>query len=536
MYGPPHHHYTSKHAGGVPPYPPQYQQPMNPYTSKYNGHPIQHFNPARPNVPYNPALLTNYSPNFNVNQANNNQQCNSYDHNLNVYSNNFTPTNNPLPTLPLSTETGPLLERIKVDAKTIFAKPGRDTRAKKIVVITRGLPGSGKTHYAKVLKDYETKYEGASPRIFCLDDYFMAEVDKEEEDMETGIKRKVKGLEYKFEQEMEEAYATSLFKAFMKCLAEGFFSFVIVDNINVHVRDYEQYCIAAMSAGYEVYILQTPTSDLKLLTQRNVHKRTLEEIQKMSIEWEETPYRYTVLSIDNLDNPLIDEITVVDMEEEVDSEKVGEEVVSEEKTVHDSKWAKLQTPKEKKAKEKQKHKNKGKENEKDKSNGKAAEEDTKKDTEMNKEAKIIETEKDSGAEAKSRGDEQDKRHNDIEEEILGKDKGKVLPSHEKQLSSIIKQTSGIEGVGTLKKKVRWADIEYQKELDHDAGVKRKHESDPEEEDSSNPKPKKAFTFLDRIREEQEKFKVNLVAKQALEQVKYIGPKETQGVFLEDLED
>lgn len=34
----------------------------------------------------------------------------------------------------------------------------------------------------------------------------MQEVDREEEDPETGLKRKVKGLEYKFEPEMEEVF------------------------------------------------------------------------------------------------------------------------------------------------------------------------------------------------------------------------------------------------------------------------------------------------------------------------------------------
>lgn len=79
-------------------------------------------------------------------------------------------------------------ERIKADAKSIFTKPGRLSRPEKIVVILRGLPGtflcasiicnlllgSGKTYYAKILKDLEEKHGGTAPRIFCVDDYFMA--------------------------------------------------------------------------------------------------------------------------------------------------------------------------------------------------------------------------------------------------------------------------------------------------------------------------------------------------------------------------
>lgn len=78
MYG--HHHPPSQGAGysnqyPQPAYPPQYPYPPPhvhnqypagyPNTHHYNGN-VQHFNNARPNVPYNPALLTHYSTNFNV--------------------------------------------------------------------------------------------------------------------------------------------------------------------------------------------------------------------------------------------------------------------------------------------------------------------------------------------------------------------------------------------------------------------------------------------------------------------------------------
>ena len=41
--------------------------------------------------------------------------------------------------------------------------------------------------------------------------------------------------EYVFESDMEEAYRSSLLKAFNKTLADGFFPMVIVDAINYKV-------------------------------------------------------------------------------------------------------------------------------------------------------------------------------------------------------------------------------------------------------------------------------------------------------------
>lgn len=44
-----------------------------------------------------------------------------------------------------------------------------------IVIILRGLPGSGKTHLAKMIKETEQQQGGPAPRILSLDDYFTVE-------------------------------------------------------------------------------------------------------------------------------------------------------------------------------------------------------------------------------------------------------------------------------------------------------------------------------------------------------------------------
>ena len=50
--------------------------------------------------------------------------------------------------------------------------PGRYMRPPKIVVIFRGLPGSGKSFVAKNIKSQESSYGSEAPRILALDDYF----------------------------------------------------------------------------------------------------------------------------------------------------------------------------------------------------------------------------------------------------------------------------------------------------------------------------------------------------------------------------
>ena len=55
--------------------------------------------------------------------------------------------------------------------------------------------------------------------------------------------------EYVYEEEMEEAYRTSLFKSFTKTLEDGFFPVVIVDAIHDKVRldkCYELDCLSSL--------------------------------------------------------------------------------------------------------------------------------------------------------------------------------------------------------------------------------------------------------------------------------------------------
>lgn len=66
------------------------------------------------------------------------------------------------------------LPQLRVDALSLLTPgPGRTARPKRLAVLLRGLPGSGKSHVAKLMRDKEVAAGGDAPRILSLDDYFM---------------------------------------------------------------------------------------------------------------------------------------------------------------------------------------------------------------------------------------------------------------------------------------------------------------------------------------------------------------------------
>ncbi|OMP08996.1 YLP motif-containing protein 1 [Corchorus olitorius] len=211
-----------------------------------------------------------------------------------------------------------------VDASKLFKIPHRASRPDHIVIILRGLPGSGKSYLAKMLRDLEVEYGGDAPRIHSMDDYFMTEVEKDgETDSKSASSARSKKtmkkmvMEYCYEPEMEEAYRESMLKAFKRTLEDGSFSFVIVDDRNLRVADFAQFwaigkVIALLSAlgfffvdleqrsGYEVYILEATYKDPAGCAARNVHGFTLDDVQQMAGQWEEAPALYLQLDIKSL--------------------------------------------------------------------------------------------------------------------------------------------------------------------------------------------------------------------------------------------
>ncbi|KAL2936066.1 YLP motif-containing protein 1 [Bienertia sinuspersici] len=132
---------------------------------------------------------------------------------------------------------------------------------------------------------------------------FMTEVEKIEEN--ESLKSSARGkkstmkkvLEYCYEPEMEEAYRSSMLKAFKKTLEEGAFTFVIVDDRNLRVADFAQFWATAKRSGYEVYLLEAPYKDPAGCTARNVHGFTQADVEKMAAQWEDAPSLYLQVDI-----------------------------------------------------------------------------------------------------------------------------------------------------------------------------------------------------------------------------------------------
>lgn len=77
----------------------------------------------------------------------------------------------PSPTAPAAAQP---LPQLTADALGLLVPgPARTARPKKLAVLLRGLPGSGKSHVARLMREREAAAGGEPPRIMSLDDYFV---------------------------------------------------------------------------------------------------------------------------------------------------------------------------------------------------------------------------------------------------------------------------------------------------------------------------------------------------------------------------
>ncbi|XP_060860603.1 probable cyclin-dependent serine/threonine-protein kinase DDB_G0292550 isoform X2 [Metopolophium dirhodum] len=222
--------------------------------------------------------------------------------------------------------------------ETLLCPPGRPNRPSKIVIILRGLPGSGKSHVAKLIKEKEVAMGGQAPRILSLDDYFMTEVTKMEIDPETNKKVERKVMEYEHDSANESLYRTSFIKAFKKKILENYFSFYVIDAINNKVSYYKEIIEISRMNGFTVYIIELEC-DIDLCIKRNIHNRTAHDINSIMRSWVKTPSDQILLDIRSLllspseSEMEMEDVSDIEMEVDKDEEAIDNRSSEENRNV-----------------------------------------------------------------------------------------------------------------------------------------------------------------------------------------------------------
>ena len=130
----------------------------------------------------------------------------------------------------------------------------------KIVFILRGVPGSGKSSFAKGLV-------ANGGVIHSTDDFFCKDGD------------------YSFDPDRLGEFHTWNFLRFKTSLRNGI-PVVVLDNTNSQKREWIHYAMTARSFGYYVVIISMPHPDPEIAARRNVHRVPEDCIRKMLERWE----------------------------------------------------------------------------------------------------------------------------------------------------------------------------------------------------------------------------------------------------------
>lgn len=132
------------------------------------------------------------------------------------------------------------------------------------VVILRGVPGSGKTTWARAHVD-------PSAVVCSADDFFLV------------------GGEYRFDpRRIGEAHAACMRK-FLLALGEEATT-IVVDNTSCSYWEYENYCVAARQWGYAVEIVEfdVAAEDVERVAARNTHGVPAEAVAAMWRRFQES--------------------------------------------------------------------------------------------------------------------------------------------------------------------------------------------------------------------------------------------------------
>lgn len=89
-------------------------------------------------------------------------------------------------------------------------------------------------------------------------------------------------MEYEYDPKMEETYRKSLIKLVRKSIDDRFYPFLIVDQNNEQIGHFRDMADYAESNQFQVYFVEL-NNDVQTCTQRNIHNRTLSDIEQVKI-------------------------------------------------------------------------------------------------------------------------------------------------------------------------------------------------------------------------------------------------------------
>lgn len=287
-----------------PPIQPGYYPPQPPAAPPPPSVPQPLAQPLPPPVPVPPPLdpyYGHYLHNDHLRNQHQQQQQQSYAGEAYYYSQQqqiatFPPF--PPPTVPAPVARPPAF----VSPYAIFDTPGRDARPKRICIVLRGIPGSGKSHLARIIKTWEVAAGGPSaPRILSLDDYFLEEVEEVVDDEERkGKRKKVTVSKYVFDPALLPSYAQQLVKAAQRTLSDRVHPIVVIDADNERADACRAFWEAATKSGYEVFVAETPSRDASACAAASRHGRSKAEIEAVLARFEALPDFYVRLNSQEL--------------------------------------------------------------------------------------------------------------------------------------------------------------------------------------------------------------------------------------------
>ena len=132
---------------------------------------------------------------------------------------------------------------------------------KNIAVILRAVPGSGKSTFARKLKQHAESI-GLTCSIHSSDDKFMIDGEYKFDFAKLGYNHKLNHAE------------------FCESMNSGT-NVIIGDNTNIRARDYNEYVNAAKDAGYKAIVVSFIPGSPELHFTRGVHNVPLETITDM---------------------------------------------------------------------------------------------------------------------------------------------------------------------------------------------------------------------------------------------------------------